>query len=132
MPHWKPLPRNSITLAQNSSQSATFHSHNQTWTQPADIFSVLLILGGDVVNRALAQLVGSRVTPVAFSFGMCYNKALPRLGDPLADICCSYRLGVILCLVLATGKCKQRSDNACRLRLLVPHRYSKEWLRTIE
>ncbi|KAI2468954.1 hypothetical protein F4781DRAFT_241175 [Annulohypoxylon bovei var. microspora] len=36
---------------------------------PTDVFSVLLILGGDVVARALAQLVGSRVTPVAFSFG---------------------------------------------------------------
>ncbi len=36
---------------------------------PGDVFSVLLILGGDVVARALAQLVGSRVVPVAFSFG---------------------------------------------------------------
>ncbi|SPO00289.1 uncharacterized protein DNG_03134 [Cephalotrichum gorgonifer] len=39
------------------------------WEYPTDVFSVLLILGGDVVGRALAQLVGSRVTPVAFSFG---------------------------------------------------------------
>ncbi|KAI1378431.1 hypothetical protein F4677DRAFT_443646 [Hypoxylon crocopeplum] len=36
---------------------------------PTDVFSVLLILGGDVVARALGQLVGSRLTPVAFSFG---------------------------------------------------------------
>ncbi|KAL7626116.1 hypothetical protein AAE478_002886 [Parahypoxylon ruwenzoriense] len=36
---------------------------------PTDVFSVLLILGGDVVARALAQLAGSGVTPVAFSFG---------------------------------------------------------------
>ncbi|KAI6762455.1 hypothetical protein HG530_008435 [Fusarium avenaceum] len=39
------------------------------WKNPGDVFSVLLILGGDVVARALAQLVGSRITPVAFSFG---------------------------------------------------------------
>jgi hypothetical protein len=39
------------------------------WTNPGDVFSVLLILGGDVVARALAQLAGSKVTPVAFSFG---------------------------------------------------------------
>ena len=39
------------------------------WHDPAEVFSVLLILGADVVARALAQLSGSLVTPVAFSFG---------------------------------------------------------------
>ncbi|PQK16209.1 hypothetical protein BB8028_0006g05300 [Beauveria bassiana] len=41
---------------------------------PSDIFSVLLLLGGasDPVGRALAQISGSRVTPVAFSFGNSY------------------------------------------------------------
>lgn len=42
---------------------------SEQWKHPSDVFSVLLILGGDVVARALAQLVGSRFTPVAFSFG---------------------------------------------------------------
>ncbi|KAI3318585.1 hypothetical protein HD806DRAFT_305357 [Xylariaceae sp. AK1471] len=41
----------------------------QQWNNPSDVFSVLLILGGDVVAKAIAQLAGSRVTPVAFSFG---------------------------------------------------------------
>ncbi|KAI2742526.1 hypothetical protein DTO013E5_3546 [Penicillium roqueforti] len=36
---------------------------------PSDVFSVLLILGGDIVARALAQLAGSGLTPVTFSFG---------------------------------------------------------------
>ncbi|KAL1591810.1 hypothetical protein SLS59_010038 [Nothophoma quercina] len=36
---------------------------------PGDVFSVLLILGGDVVGRALAQLAGTGLTPVTFSFG---------------------------------------------------------------
>jgi hypothetical protein len=39
------------------------------WTHPGDVFSVLLILGGDVVGRALAQLTGGRLTPPTFSFG---------------------------------------------------------------
>jgi hypothetical protein len=40
------------------------------WIAPGDVYSVLLIVGGDVVARALAQLAGSGLTPVAFSFGM--------------------------------------------------------------
>ena len=39
------------------------------WNNPSDILSLLLLLGPDVIQRALAQLVGRRVTPVAFSFG---------------------------------------------------------------
>ncbi|KAL7623146.1 hypothetical protein AAE478_006827 [Parahypoxylon ruwenzoriense] len=41
------------------------------WTEPSDVFSVLLILGGDVIQLALAALAGGTppVTPVAFSFG---------------------------------------------------------------
>ncbi|CEJ90866.1 hypothetical protein VHEMI06619 [[Torrubiella] hemipterigena] len=36
---------------------------------PGDVFSVLLLLGGDVVAVALAQLAGSGLAPVTFSFG---------------------------------------------------------------
>lgn len=42
---------------------------SEQWSHPSDVFSVLLIVGGDVVARALAQLAGSCFTPVAFSFG---------------------------------------------------------------
>lgn len=49
------------------------------WHNPADVFSVLLILGGDVVARALAQLSGSRVTPVAFSFVRSKSSLLVQL-----------------------------------------------------
>ncbi|OCL10926.1 hypothetical protein AOQ84DRAFT_336700 [Glonium stellatum] len=35
------------------------------WSQPSDVFSLLLILGGDVIQLALS----SPLTPVAFSFG---------------------------------------------------------------
>ncbi|RPA83516.1 hypothetical protein BJ508DRAFT_197872, partial [Ascobolus immersus RN42] len=41
----------------------------EQWTRPQDIFSLLLIVGGDVVGRALAQLSGGPITPVTFSFG---------------------------------------------------------------
>ncbi|KAJ6436690.1 Protein kinase-like domain protein [Purpureocillium lavendulum] len=65
------------------------------WKHPGNVFAVLLILGGDVVARALAQLVGSRLTPVAFSFGwVAYatTAAASATGEnklmPLADISC--------------------------------------------
>lgn len=41
------------------------------WQNLGDLFTMLLLLGGDVISRALAQLSGTEsfVTPVAFSFG---------------------------------------------------------------
>ena len=56
-------------------QRAAFNLHlpssefKDQLTNPGDVFSVLLILGGDVVGRALAQLAGTGLTPVTFSFG---------------------------------------------------------------
>ncbi|KAI9658289.1 MAG: hypothetical protein M1821_002422 [Bathelium mastoideum] len=47
--------------------SAAFEAQ---WVSPSNYaFTILLLLGGDVVARALAQLSGGRITPVAFSFG---------------------------------------------------------------
>jgi hypothetical protein len=42
------------------------------WTNPTDIFTILLIIGGEVVQVAMGQLCAGPVpflTPVAFSFG---------------------------------------------------------------
>lgn len=39
------------------------------WRNPTDVLSILLIVGGDVIQKALAQLSGGRLVPVAFSFG---------------------------------------------------------------
>ncbi|KAF8146504.1 hypothetical protein K438DRAFT_505126 [Mycena galopus ATCC 62051] len=36
---------------------------------PSNIPSILLIIGGDVISRALAQLTGPSIVPIAFSFG---------------------------------------------------------------
>ncbi|KAL7928853.1 hypothetical protein V8C35DRAFT_316940 [Trichoderma chlorosporum] len=56
------------------------------WTSPGDILSVLLLLGPEIVQRAVAQLAGRAVTPVAFSFGwVAYAAAalLSTFGDGL-------------------------------------------------
>ncbi|KAF2182949.1 hypothetical protein K469DRAFT_751827 [Zopfia rhizophila CBS 207.26] len=39
------------------------------WHNPSDILSVLLLLGPDIVQGAIAQIAGRIVTPIAFSFG---------------------------------------------------------------
>jgi hypothetical protein len=42
------------------------------WSNPTDIFTILLIFGGEVVQVAMAQLCAGPVpylTPVSFSFG---------------------------------------------------------------
>lgn len=55
--------------------SLASHQFRHQWSHPKDVFSVLLILGGDIVGRALAQLAGGRLTPVTFSFGACLSLA---------------------------------------------------------
>ena len=57
-------------LARAFAASAPLGELRLQWTHPSDVFSVLLLLGGDVISRALAQLAGGPVTPVTFSFGM--------------------------------------------------------------
>lgn len=60
----------SLQSQANSSPSTTSANQlRQQWTQPTDVFNVLLLLGGDIVNKALAQLSGGIITPVTFSFG---------------------------------------------------------------
>lgn len=47
------------------------------WKNPRDILSVLLLLGPEIVQHAVAQLAGRIVTPVAFSFGwVAYSSIL--------------------------------------------------------
>ncbi|KAJ8592775.1 hypothetical protein M405DRAFT_887689 [Rhizopogon salebrosus TDB-379] len=64
------MPPSSAKLWPRQSQS--FESLNSQWHNPRDILSILTIIGGDVVQRAIAQLAGSGpfcFAPVAFSFG---------------------------------------------------------------
>lgn len=57
------------------------------WTEPGDIFSVLLLLGADVIQLACAAMGGSPSrlpTPVAFSFGWvayAFSAVLSALGE---------------------------------------------------
>ncbi|KAK8070417.1 hypothetical protein PG997_010620 [Apiospora hydei] len=76
------------------------------WRNPEDILSLLLLIGGDIVQKSIAQLVGHRpfaprqmgtkprgysallaripVTPVAFSFGWIafgFNQVMSAVGD---------------------------------------------------
>lgn len=66
------------------------------WANPSDILSLLLLIGGDIVQKAIAQLVGYRVrlpgqrgpgipiTPIAFSFGWAayaFSVLLAATGD---------------------------------------------------
>lgn len=54
------------------------------WTRPSDTFSILLIVGGDVIQLALANLTGAVLTPIAFSFGwVAYSimAVLSAIGD---------------------------------------------------
>ncbi|KAI1443798.1 hypothetical protein F5Y02DRAFT_428424 [Annulohypoxylon stygium] len=64
-----PISLSSISRSFNSDISHTSNALREQWITPTDIFSVLLILGGDVIARALAQLAGSGFAPVTFSFG---------------------------------------------------------------
>ncbi|KAF7968405.1 hypothetical protein HWV62_30641 [Athelia sp. TMB] len=61
------LPRGPSTQT-----AANFASIKAQWTDPSDILTILTIIGGDIIQGALAQLVSSHprpFTPVAFSFG---------------------------------------------------------------
>ncbi|KAF1917728.1 hypothetical protein BDU57DRAFT_514134 [Ampelomyces quisqualis] len=55
------------------------------WSSPSDIFSILLILGGDVITLSIAALSGSAsITPIAFSFGWAayaMSALLSAVGD---------------------------------------------------
>ncbi|KAL7957428.1 hypothetical protein V8C34DRAFT_285572 [Trichoderma compactum] len=48
---------------------STANDFRDQWTNPSDIFSLLLLVGGDVIQKALAQFTLNRFRPMAFSFG---------------------------------------------------------------
>jgi hypothetical protein len=64
----------------SSNPSGPDNQLRSQWSNPGDILSLLLLMGGDIVQKALAQFVGVSfhffhrgprfmITPVAFSFG---------------------------------------------------------------
>ncbi|KAH0375530.1 putative glucokinase, partial [Aureobasidium melanogenum] len=90
-----------MAAASNNTTQAELRTQ---WTNPGDILSVLLLIGGDIVQKAIAQLVGyelnlyerqkpgtipksifgAPLTPVAFSFGwvaFSFTQLLAAFGD---------------------------------------------------
>ncbi|ETS85963.1 hypothetical protein PFICI_03988 [Pestalotiopsis fici W106-1] len=49
--------------------SSTVSQLSSQWANPSDVTTVLMVIGGDVVQKALAQTTGCWYTPVCFSFG---------------------------------------------------------------
>ncbi|KAK5716507.1 hypothetical protein LTR15_009398 [Elasticomyces elasticus] len=59
-------------MAETTAPDDTAAWLQEQWSNPSDIFTVLLIIGGDIVRAAIAQLCAGPVpylTPVSFSFG---------------------------------------------------------------
>ena len=52
-----------------SNGSITITELRSQWSNPSDVSTILMIIGGDVVRGALAQSTGTWFTPVCFSFG---------------------------------------------------------------
>ncbi|SCV25254.1 uncharacterized protein FFB14_00147 [Fusarium fujikuroi] len=65
------------------------------WRNPAGFMSLLMIIGGPVIQSALAQLTGPSFVPICFSFGWvsyAFSTISVLVGDgrlmPLADYAC--------------------------------------------
>lgn len=85
----------SLLPRRTSQAHADFADVRAQWRNPNDILTILMIIGGDIVQCALASLAGSApytVAPVAFSFGWvayAFSAVLAAVGDgqlmPAAD-----------------------------------------------
>ncbi|RYO19223.1 hypothetical protein AA0111_g10418 [Alternaria arborescens] len=67
-----------------SNNFSTVSQLSAQWTNPSDVLSLLLIIGGDIVQTALAQTAGGWITPVCFSFGWVaysFSTVIRVLGD---------------------------------------------------
>lgn len=67
------------------------------WSNPSDIFSLLLLVGGDVIQKALANFHGRSIRPIAFSFGWvayAFSALLAAVGhlNIMPDPDCPYLL----------------------------------------
>lgn len=84
----------------------------EQWGNPRDILSLLLLLGGDIVQKAIAQLVGYQVrpfgqrgpavsvAPVAFSFGWVaygFSSLLASFGDMALMPVCDHPCLLVSC-----------------------------------
>ena len=71
----------SSTTSNNSTGGfSTIQQLSLQWGNPADVLSILLLIGGDVVQKALAQTSGGVITPVCFSFGWVAYSLMALVG----------------------------------------------------
>lgn len=62
----------------------TLEQLRQQWINPSDVSTILMIIGGDVVQNAFAQGTAKLYTPVCFSFG-CVAYAFIALVNILGE-----------------------------------------------
>ncbi|KAH6622267.1 hypothetical protein C7974DRAFT_397987 [Boeremia exigua] len=82
------------------------------WKNPGDVFSVLLIVGGDVILLALACLTGRALTPVAFSFGWvayAISAVVAAIGDNKLLVRCPPELSLKV-INLKNGYCRDNKS----------------------
>ena len=63
---------------------STLFELSEQWANPSDVTTVLMVIGGDIVQKALAQTTGCLYTPVCFSFGWVaytFSALVNILGD---------------------------------------------------
>lgn len=80
---------------QRTAENGTASVLRSQFMNPTDVTTVLMIIGGDVVQKALAQTTGCWYTPVCFSFGWVaysFMSLVAVLGDgrllPAPDVSC--------------------------------------------
>src|SRR5579859_3918404 len=76
----------SATASTSSVSSSSIANLLQSqWTSPHDLLTILMIVGGDIIQKALAQMAGAGYfVPVTFSFGWvsyAFGALLGAVGD---------------------------------------------------
>jgi hypothetical protein len=71
-------------LARREEAHLTTEILSKQWTNPTDISTILMVIGGDVVQKAFAQGTGKPFVPVCFSFG-CVAYAFIGLVNIIGD-----------------------------------------------
>ncbi|KAF7881422.1 hypothetical protein EAF00_011791 [Botryotinia globosa] len=86
----------------------------EQWKNPGDVFSVLLIVGGDVILLALACLTGRTFTPIAFSFGWvayAVSAVVVAVGDNKLLVRCPPEISLKV-INLKNGYCRENKSHA--------------------
>ncbi|KAH6663307.1 hypothetical protein F5X68DRAFT_144521 [Plectosphaerella plurivora] len=105
-------------LPNDAESSGPAEAFRRQWSQPADVFSVLLLLGGEVVHRALGQLAGGKMATVTFSFGWA-SYAIMMLLASIGDAKLMPVVPSDSCLVVNVKSGYVRSNVSCVIDRLV-------------